>query len=47
MVNKSKLVQKEDLRKEYVECVRNITTKTCVNNNPLLRFVNYSKTIDD
>lgn len=37
-------IQKEDLRKKSVECVRNNATKTRVNNNPILGFVDCLKT---
>lgn len=37
-------VQKEDLRKKSVECVKNNATKTRVNNNPILGFVDCLKT---
>jgi len=43
--DKSSLVQKKDLAKESesVECVANNATETCVDNNPLLGFVDSTK----
>jgi len=41
--DKSSLVHKEDLAKESFECVANNATETCVDNNPLLEFVDSTK----